>query len=104
MTNDAFPELTDNNILKTTSTKITGTSGIEDETVTSSIKIYSTSNTIIIKSDYKGLVNVYDVSGKNVANKNINAGDNTISGISSGIYIVKVTTEYETNVEKVFVQ
>ncbi len=43
------------------------------------------------------------MSGKSIATKSINAGDNAISGISAGIYIVKVTTDNATNVEKVFV-
>ncbi len=106
MTNDAFPDFTGDDIFKTTTTCVTSsaTSAINEETVAGTFKVYSGNNSIIVTTDIEAQLTVYNVSGNKIVFESINVGNNTISGISSGVYIIKINTKDEQIVKKVFVR
>ncbi len=104
MSNASFPDFTGDDIFKTTLTNVTIANGIDEATETINTKIYSSDNSIIVKTDTQSHITVFDISGKIMADKYIGEGVNSISGINNGVYIVKVGNNNTPIVEKVVVQ
>lgn len=90
MSNVAFPDFAGDNILKTTLTSVPVSTAVNNYATIDDLRIFPVGNSIILKTAYKGQVTIYDTTGKIIYHNNIHLGQNTISNIPFGIYIVRV--------------
>ena len=104
MTNVSFPDFTRKGVLKTTLAKVSVVTTINDQTASSSIKIYSGDKSIVVQTEVEARITVFDIYGRALAAERANKGHHTIHGISKGIYLVKVESNGVPFVEKVVVQ
>lgn len=106
MTNATFPQftadITGNNTLKTTCTKVSVTTELDDNR-NYDIQIYVRNKAVCINSPTSGQVSVYDISGRLVATKEITEGDNTINLLKSGIYLTRFTGNRSPVTKKIFI-
>ncbi len=99
MTNSTFPDLT----LKTTLTEIIESPGdIDIEPAV--VNVYGGVNSITLQTETNAQVEVYDIYGKPIVIKNVDSGQNTINGISQGMYVVKVKGTKTISTQKVTVR
>jgi hypothetical protein len=81
--------------------------GIE-QTVSAKTTLYPNpvENIINITSRHQGIINIYSITGHIIKTEMITVGSNQIdcSSIENGIYIVKITTEGDSNTQKITIK
>jgi len=92
--------VTDNNrFVLHFSNVITGTEpSIETK---SPITVYAHENTIYVNTPEKGIIEVYDIVGKLIAQQQATEGMNVVVVTSRGVYLVRVANAHETKIQKV---
>jgi hypothetical protein len=101
MTNATFPFFTDEKVLKTTCTKVSANTGIDNANVPV-VQIYALNKTLYIVAPYNGQASVYDINGRLAMAKEITTGTNTIAMQKSGVYLVRLTVSNTPVIKKVF--
>jgi hypothetical protein len=91
-----------------TAVNICGTAGVNKNTI-SGLKMFPnplSGNTLNITSDNNAdkMVAIYDVLGKQVLNAKVANGTVNVSGLTSGVYMVKVTEEGKTSTKKLVIR
>jgi hypothetical protein len=103
MTNNAFPDFTGSDVLKTTNIKIELTTTTED-ILFAEPKIYSCNKTIFTDLPFDAQISIFDINGRLVVSKFVNSGLNTIQIPNSGIYFVRSYGNEGLIVQKIFIQ
>ncbi|MDH6355687.1 hypothetical protein M2132_002033 [Dysgonomonas sp. PH5-45] len=103
LSNTQFPLFTaTNKSLKTSMTYIETLAGISDTKVTFG-KVYAQNGVIVIDSQYASLAKVYDASGRQVTDAQLENGPNEIA-VHSGIFVVELIANEGTSTHKVIVK
>ncbi|WP_417866786.1 T9SS type A sorting domain-containing protein [Xanthomarina gelatinilytica] len=88
--------------------ELTPTVGIKDQTaITFSFYPNPASNHVVVSSNMeKATVEVYDMTGKQVLNKNLNQGENSmdVSALSSGVYLARFISENKVDTKKLIIK
>jgi hypothetical protein len=103
MTNTSFPDLTGSNALKTTYTKVTGSTSTEN-VKKPEVLVYTQSNTLFITVPYIAQLTIFDIHGKMIVSKSMNIGKSSISMQISGIYLVKLSGNNDMVTRKVLIE
>jgi Leucine-rich repeat (LRR) protein len=101
MTNATFPLFSGNDVLKTTFSKVSINTGI-DNINSPAVRIYTQNKTLYIVAPYNGQASVYDINGRLAMAKEITTGTNTIAMQKSGVYLVRLTVSNTPVIKKVF--
>ncbi len=101
MTNATFPLFAGDDVLKTTFTKVSINTGI-DNADAPAVQIYTLNKTLYIVAPYNGQASVYDINGRLVMAKEITSGTNSIALPKGGVYVVKLSGNSTPVVKKVF--
>jgi hypothetical protein len=101
MTNATFPFFTGEKVLKTTCTKVTVNTGIENAEAPV-VQIYTRNKTLYIVTPCNGQASVYDINGQLAIAKEITTGTNTIALQRGGVYLVRLSGSNTPMVKKVF--
>ena len=89
MTNAAFPDFKDINVLKTTFTKVSDSDGLNEAKI-KQILIYTNRETVYLTVPISANAAVYDITGREVATALLNTGLNALEMKAPGIYIVNI--------------
>jgi hypothetical protein len=103
MTNEAYPDFENEDALKTTCIKVTGSQSV-NEIFNKEIYLFQENRALHIFTQFNARVSVYDISGRLVANKNIDPGESIIPMQNTGVYIVKLTRNNEVITRKVVIK
>ena len=103
MTNTTFPDLAGTNVLKTTYTKITINTKIEEKEI-KEIEIYSHYKTIYINTPNDAKLSIFDINGRMVVSKSINSGTSMIQLQNRSIYLVKLNSNKVSTIRKVLIE
>jgi Leucine-rich repeat (LRR) protein len=101
MTNATFPFFTGEKVLKTTCTKVTVNTDIDNVNAIG-VQIYTRNKMLYIVTPCNGQASVYDINGRLAMTKEIATGSNTISLPKGGVYVVRLTGSNTPVVKKVF--
>jgi len=63
-------------------------------------KIYAVADRVMVQTEVKGIAEVYTLMGQKIKSKALNNGLNEVSGLKSGIYLVRVGSQ----VQKVYIE
>jgi Leucine-rich repeat (LRR) protein len=103
MTNATFPDFTGSNALRTTNAKITPPTAVENKE-TANIDIYAANQTLYVNVPYNTQLSIFDMSGKMVISKIIYSGLNSLQLQNAGVYIIKLTNNKGTVVQKIMIE
>lgn len=105
LSNEAFPLLVGNNALKTTNT-ITKVHNIANdaEKVLENVRIYSSSNQLIVNAPVGSEINVYDGIGRKINHKISHESTTSIYLNKSGLYIVRLCNQGKIFTQKVIIK
>ncbi|WP_417858052.1 T9SS type A sorting domain-containing protein [Xanthomarina gelatinilytica] len=88
--------------------ELTPTIGIKDQTaIAFSFYPNPASNHVVVTCNFeKATVEVYDMTGKQVLNKNLNQGENSmdVSALSSGVYLARFISENKVDTKKLIIK
>lgn len=88
--------------------ELTPTIGIKDQTaIAFSFYPNPASNHVVVTCNFeKATVEVYDMTGKQVLNKNLNLGENSmdVSALSSGVYLARFISENKVDTKKLIIK
>lgn len=103
MTNDSFPNLTGTNILKTTFTKVSSVTEVEQAN-NLEVQLYSLNKTLFINMPYDAHLSVFDTSGRLIVSKSVSIGMSNLTLQNTGIYLVRISGLKDNFTQKVFVE
>jgi hypothetical protein len=90
MTNDIFPLLRDENVLKTTLAKIIQKTSLPTNPGQDYPLIYAEEKKIIVAVQKESVVSIYDATGYLIHSQRVTFGKHVVKILTSGLYIVCV--------------
>jgi len=103
MTNASLPDLSGDNILKTTSVDVPFATTIDNATM-QAIQVYVQGQRLFASLERAAQLSVFDISGREVLTTSVHAGQNILELSDKGIFIVRIVENGRAFTQKVMVK